>query len=46
MAFAGLRDCELTFSPRGSLGIVIEGGSAAFVDFVLEPLPANHQEQP
>jgi serine/threonine protein kinase len=34
-----LLHCEAFFNHRGSLGIYIRGGSAAFSDFVLEPLP-------
>jgi serine/threonine protein kinase len=42
--YSKLNQMEPSFEPRGSLGIIIWGGSAAFSDFVLEPLAPNEGE--
>jgi serine/threonine-protein kinase len=36
--FGVLSACEARFAPGGAIGVFVEGGSAAFSDFVLEPL--------
>jgi serine/threonine protein kinase len=42
--FGVLIPCETYFNHQGSLGIIVEGGSAAFSNFVLEPLQAEKGE--